>query len=170
MKRIVFCIISIILAIYCAISLILPFMGNYKPSNVSNDEIPMDTIIVAEKEEKETEEDMLKLSPNAENMYKVCVFYGIKFPEIVTSQAVLESGHFRSNIFKTKNNPFGMYNSSKKDWYSYEHWVYSVKDYKNKIEYKYKGGDYYQFLEDMGYAADENYISKLKSVHRSIFL
>ena len=52
----------------------------------------------------------------------------IKFPHIVYAQAVIESGHFKSNIFKTNSNLFGMkeatartyekthYEAFKKEW------------------------------------------------------
>ena len=110
------------------------------------------------------------LLPNAENMHKVCEHYGIKHPQIVTAQAVLESANFKSRIFKAKNNPFGLYNSSKKTYYSFPHWTASVKAYKLMIERKYKGGCYYVFLKKIGYASDKNYISKVKRVHNRLYL
>ena len=36
------------------------------------------------------------------------------------------------------------------------------------IEYKYKGGDYYEFLDRIGYAEDKEYIKKVKAVERII--
>ena len=36
------------------------------------------------------------------------------------------------------------------------------------IEYKYEGGDYYQFLEYIGYAEDKQYIKKIQLVEKTI--
>ena len=122
------------------------------------------------KNEKLTERDLRKLPPTAENMHKVCKFYGIRHPEIVTAQAVLESGNFKSKVFKNKNNPFGLYNSKKGRYYSFPHWTSSVKGYKNMIQHRYKGGNYYAFLKKIRYAEDKNYISKVKKVHKELYM
>ena len=121
-------------------------------------------------EEKLSEIELKSLEPNAENMLMVCKYYGIKNPKIVTSQAILESANFNSNVFKRKNNPFGLYNSKKKTYYSFDHWTSSVKGYKNMIEYKYKGGNYYVFLQKIGYAEDKDYISKVKKIHNNLYM
>ena len=49
---------------------------------------------------------------------------------------------------------FGL--NSKKGYRSYSHWTESVVAYKKLIQSKYKGGDYYKFLEDLGYAGKGN--------------
>lgn len=32
------------------------------------------------------------------------------------------------------------------------------------IQYRYKGGDYYEWLQKIGYAKDPSYISKIKEI------
>ena len=105
---------------------------------------------------------------NPASMLAACEYYGIKYPRIVTAQAILESGNFKSKVFQKYNNPFGLYNSSKKDYYKFKHWTDAILAYQTMIEYKYKEGDYYKFLEDIGYAEDPNYIRKVKAIEKII--
>lgn len=115
--------------------------------------------------------DLYQLEPTKENMYFVCQYLGVKYPDIVTAQAVLESGHFKSNIFKKSNNPFGLYNSSTRRFYKFNHWVDSVREYMNLVEYKFNGhtkNEYYSFLKTLPYAEDTKYINKLKSIAKNI--
>ena len=102
------------------------------------------------------------------SMLVACEFFGIKYPKIVTAQAILESGNFKSRVFQKYNNPFGLYNSCKKDYYKFNHWTDAILAYQTMIEYKYKEGDYYKFLEDIGYAEDPNYIRKVKAIEKII--
>lgn len=62
----------------------------------------------------------------------------IEHPEIVYAQAVIETGHFTSNLFKNHNNLFGMTISSNRITMSnnrylfykkFNHWTESVIDY-----------------------------------------
>lgn len=94
-----------------------------------------------------------------------CEYYRIKYPKIVVSQAILESGWFKSKVFKEYNNPFGLYNSKKADYYKFNHWSEAILAYKSMIEYKHKDGeDYYDFLQRIGYAQDSLYIPKIKRI------
>lgn len=86
---------------------------------------------------------------------------GIKHPEIVFAQARLETGNFKSLLFTKNNNLFGF--RGKNGYIEYDHWAESVKAYKRFQDKYYKGGDYYSFLERIGYAEDSNYIKKVKS-------
>ena len=86
---------------------------------------------------------------------------GIKHPEIVFAQARLETGNFKSLLFTKNNNLFGF--RGKNGYIEYNHWTESVKAYKRFQDKYYKGGDYYSFLERIGYAEDSNYIKKVKS-------
>lgn len=101
-------------------------------------------------------------------MQIACEYFGIKHPRIVTAQAILESGNFSSEVFQKYNNPFGLYNSRKKDYYKFNHWTDAILAYQTMIEYKYKGGNYYSFLDSIGYAADPNYIRKVKAIEKII--
>jgi len=100
--------------------------------------------------------------------FKELVFKECKYPVIVISQAILESGNFNSNVWKTKNNPFGirMYKISEKKWVfrEFDTWQESVLYYADFQERKYKGGDYFAFLDSIGYATDPLYTKKVKQI------
>lgn len=103
---------------------------------------------------------------DASTMLNACEYYGVKYPRIVTAQAILESNNFKSSLFKRYNNPFGLYDSKNKDYYKFNHWTDAIVAYISMVEYKYKGGDYYEFLKRLPYAEDEKYIQKVKAVER----
>jgi len=72
-------------------------------------------------------------------LYCEIIEQGIKYPDIVFAQAILESGHFKSSIFRNNNNLFGMRLArvrqttaiGKKAGYAvYSDWIMSVQDYK----------------------------------------
>ena len=106
----------------------------------------------------------LRSNNPSEHLDDALEYYGVKYPNIVKAQAILETGHFSSNVCKSYNNLFGLYNSSKGDYYRFNHWSESVKAYIDYVQYKYDGGDYYAFLDDLGYAEDKQYVSKLKVI------
>lgn len=134
---------------------------------VKNEEAPPDikeVIIVHEKYD-----DFFKdQEATGTSMLVACGYYGVKYPSIVTAQAILESGNFKSQVFKKYNNPFGLYNSKAKDYYKFNHWTDAILAYQTMIEYKYEGGDYYSFLDSIGYAADQDYIRKVKAIEKII--
>lgn len=104
---------------------------------------------------------------------------GILFPEVVYSQALIESGNFSSEVFVCTNNLFGMKQPKVRDTYSlgksnlgyasYFSWKSSVDDYKlwqdralrNKTLKTQK-----EYLEYLGrvYAEDKQYIMKLQKI------
>lgn len=126
-----------------------------------------------EKEEKPSEvkvdsfeyrQDFHSKSPE-DGLMEALIYYEVQHPQIVYAQAVLETGHFKSDLCLNDNNLFGLYNSNKGKYHSFNHWVESVIAYKDFIQYKYKPSeDYYEFLQRIGYAEDADYISKLKKV------
>ena len=123
----------------------------------------------AEFELKLNDREIMKdLEANVTNMLAVCEYYGVKHPRVVTAQAVLESGNFESKLFKEYNNPFGLYNSKKKDYFKFKHWTDAIVAYISMVEYKYKGGDYYRFLERLPYAGDKRYIYKVKAIESNL--
>lgn len=85
---------------------------------------------------------------------------GIPHPTIVLAQARLETGNFRSERCKRDKNLFGIKHNGR--YAKYSTWQASVADYKKRISARYKGGDYYAFLQRIGYAADKQYTNKLK--------
>lgn len=106
---------------------------------------------------------------NEEVLYQTLIHY--EFPEsaIITAQAVLETGNFKSRLCLNNNNLFGLYNSSKLEYYKFDSWVSCIFAYKKFILNKYKDGeDYYEFLHKIGYAEDPKYIDKVKSIELRI--
>ena len=84
---------------------------------------------------------------------------------MVYAQAILESGHFRSKVYRECNNLCGLYNSRTGNYYKFDHWSESVVAYLDFIQDRYKPpNDYYEFLSDIGYAEDPKYINKLKRI------
>jgi len=96
----------------------------------------------------------------------------VLFPEIVLAQSILETGWYKcKNCSMDKNNLFGLWNHRQQTYYQFKTWQLSVTAYKNYIQYKwYKKDyeDYYQFLTEIGYATDINYISKIKQIVNKI--
>ena len=100
-----------------------------------------------------------------EGIDEALLYYGVKHPTIVKAQAILETGHFTSNLCIKNNNLFGLYDSKNKRYYSYNHWWESIEAYKELIQRKYDNSKYYyMFLEDIKYAKDKEYINKLKEI------
>lgn len=92
-------------------------------------------------------------------------YYNIKHPTIVKAQAILETGHFTSDLCVKNNNLFELYDSKNKRYYSFTTWYESIEAYKRMIQSKYDNSKYYyMFLEDIKYAEDKNYINKLKKI------
>lgn len=92
------------------------------------------------------------------NLYKEIIRNGILYPKIVLSQAILETGWFRSSVCRNKHNLFGLTNPRTGKFYEFNHWTESVRAYYTKVQYKYKGGNYLLWLDEIGYAEDPNYV------------
>lgn len=106
---------------------------------------------------------------NDSTLYLALEYYNIKHPRIVLAQAKLESGNYTSDHCIRRNNLFGLYNSKRKEYYSFDHWTDCIKGYKNMIEYKHKDGeDYYDFLIRIKYASDPAYIYKVKRIENNL--
>lgn len=84
----------------------------------------------------------------------------VKHIKIVLAQAKLETGNFKSNYFKKRNNLFGF--KGNHGYLYFNSWKECCKYYKRWQKKRYKGGDYYHFLKKVGYAVDPTYIKKLK--------
>ena len=92
------------------------------------------------------------------NLYKEIIRNGILYPKIVLAQAILETGWFRSSVCRNKHNLFGLTNPRTGKYYEFNHWTESVLAYYTKVQYKYKGGNYLLWLDEIGYAEDPNYV------------
>ena len=98
------------------------------------------------------------------------------YPDIVIAQAKLETGHFKSEVFKMNNNLFGMRHPLQRVTLSrgsnlnhavYNSWQHSLMDYAmwyNKYCSKYQTKDeVYNYLQRV-YSTNKNYIKILKQV------
>jgi uncharacterized FlgJ-related protein len=98
-----------------------------------------------------------------ENFAKEVVNSGIKYPDVAIAQSMIETGHFKSNIFKSNNNLFGMKLAKQRKTTAageqnghakYKSWIDSVKDYK-----------LWQDSYKMNNLSKEQYIAKLNSIY-----
>lgn len=101
---------------------------------------------------------------NDVNLLNALECFDVKASHIVLKQAKLESGNYTSRLAVQDKNIFGLYNSGTKKYYIFEHWLEAVLAYKSMIQNKYKGGDYYEFLEGLPYASDGKYCEKIRGV------
>ena len=98
------------------------------------------------------------------NLYKEIIRNGIPYPKIVLAQAILETGWFRSSVCRNKHNLFGLTNPRTGKYYEFNHWTESVRAYYTKVQYKYKGGNYLLWLDEIGYSENSNYIKTIIKV------
>jgi hypothetical protein len=99
-----------------------------------------------------------------------------QFPHIIYGQALLETDHFRSRIFKENNNLFGMREATKRvnlclgtenNYAYYNSWLDSVIDYGFYYSvYLSRLSNETEYLDFLGefYAEDVNYVAKLKEL------
>lgn len=104
------------------------------------------------------------------SLYNELLKNNIKHPKIVLAQAILETGWFKSPVCRNKGNLFGLTNPRTGDYYEFDHWKESVIAYRDKVQYKYKGGNYLLWLRKIGYAEDPGYVSALVRILEQHFL
>lgn len=114
------------------------------------------------KDKNQAENNLPKLT--IPNLYKEIIRNRILYPKIVLAQAILETGWFRSSVCRNKHNLFGLTNPNTGKYYEFNHWTESVRAYYIKVQYKYKGGNYLLWLDEIGYAEDPNYIISIISI------
>ena len=100
------------------------------------------------------------------NLYKEIIKNGILYPKIVLAQAILETGWFRSSVCRNKHNLFGLTNPRTGKYYEFNHWTESVRAYYTKVQYKYKGGNYLLWLDEIGYAENPRYADSIINILR----
>jgi flagellum-specific peptidoglycan hydrolase FlgJ len=114
-----------------------------------------------------------------ENLYEEIKKHGIKFPDVVFAQAILETGHFTSKLFKDANNLFGMKMPNRRETLAigqrkngyaiFTNWTSSVNDYLLWQEYVLRNKNIttkkqYLALLDKIYAENGNYVVHLNKV------
>lgn len=107
---------------------------------------------------------------NIYSLYQEILNNNIHHPKIVLAQAILETGWFKSSVCRNKGNLFGLTNPRTGEYYEFSHWKESVKAYKDKVQYKYKGGNYLLWLQNIGYAEDPRYVSSLIKLLEQYFI
>ena len=100
------------------------------------------------------------------NLYKEIIRNGILYPKIVLAQAILETGWFSSSVCQNKHNLFGLTNPRTGKYYEFNHWTESVQAYYTKVQYKYKGGNYLLWLDEIGYAENPRYTDSIINILR----
>lgn len=103
------------------------------------------------------------------NLIDVIEEVGLNNQLFVLAQAVLETGHFTSPVCKNYHNLFGLYDSKHKDYYRFTRWEDSVVGYQKFIQYRYKGGNYLQFLKRIRYAEDPRYTSTVAKLATQLY-
>ena len=108
------------------------------------------------------------VKPSQFNLFRLKIAH----PDIVMAQAIIESGNFKSNIFKENNNLFGMkmpeYRKTtaigiNRGHAVYRNWRESVIDYALWQGKRARYQTTSQYLRRLrSYAADPNYITKIK--------
>lgn len=109
--------------------------------------------------------DMKEAELTVASLYAALKRHGVKHPKIVLAQAILETGWFRSQVAKTKNNLFGLRNPRTGEYYSFNTWEDSIDGYVSMVQYKYRQNEnYYAFLSRIRYAGDRNYTRKVMEI------
>lgn len=100
----------------------------------------------------------------------------VRFPHIVMAQAMIESGHFQSNIFRTNHNLFGMKQARMRCTTAkgtnlahayYDNWKESVYDYaffQSRYLHDLKTEEQYLEYLERNYAEAKNYDLMIKRV------
>lgn len=157
----------VILSAFLGISLTICIIGSqYHDRALNRLKIAQDSVCIL----KDSILNILEFSPG--NLSIFLDYYNVQEKDIVFNQARLETNNFKSEVFKTNNNLFGMKHpairrttskESSLGYAYYNSYIESIKDYKLYQQRYYNGGDYYQFLIKYQYSTDTNYVNKLKS-------
>ena len=127
-----------------------------------------------------TEERIMLISDNdkftPEKMAEMMKELNVKYPWIPMAQSMIETGHWKSDIFLENNNLFGMKEAksrittalgTNKNHAEYATWRESIYDYAFYQSSYLKGirseSEYFQYL-DASYAEDPTYVSKIKQM------
>ena len=175
-------IVLILIALIMIGAFIFKEISDYKDSKERTETIydnTEETILAScKKIDKEVTEEWLKtLELNHENLELAMEFYEIEHADIVMSQALIETGHFKSYNCTKRHNLFGLVNSRQKRteanrnrYFVFNHWSESVKGYRDYVQYKFTDNkekwdnDYYVFLQRLGYAEDPTYVNKVRNL------
>ena len=111
---------------------------------------------------------MTAKKPTPDLVYQCARFYGLRHPETVTAQSILETDHYRSELCLRHRNLFGLYDFKRKRYRTFRTWQESVVAYKKLVQSKYRSGNYYAFLRRLPYADDPLYAEKVRRIQRRL--
>lgn len=142
------------------------FLCGYYSNKSEKSQITEEDKIIILKEHNEFSEEKLKAFLKEKNF---------KFPNLLFEQFRLESGNFKSSLFKTNNNMCGMRlassrvttRSGEQNGYAYyDTWKDCIIDYALRqapyMQNIHTEQEYLQYLKDSNYAEDPEYINKLQ--------
>lgn len=129
---------------------------------ITKDSIVKDSTLKVKVKKDSTIKVQSILPLTEKNLKKELIRQGISHPNIVLAQAKLESNLGKSNVAQRTNNLFGLRKGNR--YRRFSHWTQCVTAYKNLIQSRYNGGNYYAFLDKIGYAEDPNYTDRLKDL------
>ena len=157
------CYLLVGLIIGSVVTLISVPKDSPKPSeNTIRIEMVKDSVKVTSKDKNVKIAQIKPKVLNETNLKEELTRNNIPHANIVLAQAKLESGNFKSDLVRTHQNIFGLKKGNK--YRRYSHWTECVKDYKKCISDRYNGGNYYAFLNRIGYASHPNYTGLLKDM------
>lgn len=180
MKYLRMVVLTLAMIVYSA-SLMIPNNESLAsiPVTTVEKEIVVKSISVEPKEKLKTKKITYKDSLTPKTLFTLVKSVGVKHPEIITAQALEETGYFKSNIFKTKGNLFGMKNAGSRpttscnngqgyaDYKCHKDYIlYSVMDrvMLDAAFYRNLSKESYYAKLSRTYASNPNYVSNLKKI------
>ena len=135
------------------------------------------TIIEAKENKKNNLQEVIEFTPcYNDSIANFLIELKVKYPHIVLSQSIIESGNYTSKIFLENNNPFGMklsWNRAttalgiKNGYAYYSNLRDAIIDYAFMQSSYYRSAkteeDYYILLQK-SYAEDKEYINKVRKI------
>ena len=108
--------------------------------------------------------------PTKEEFIRACDSLEIHHPNVVYSQARLESGNFTSAHYRNRNNCLGLYDSKNKRYASFSSWQECLHKYKTWFQYRCKNTnitdeEYLWWVATHGYASDTTYYWKVLKIY-----
>ena len=111
------------------------------------------------------------------NLYKYLQLIQVEDADVVIAQFVVETGWFKSKLFRIGNNICGMKKASKRlttatgtmyGYASFNHWTDSVDDFKLWLQYHNLSKGYFKQIQKKNYSENSEYTTLVMKVHKKI--